>query len=99
MKKAVANEKEETVSSTEAAILLENTPKKMSDPETETSLKVSVKSEEVALQIKAVTDPLNQQLAHLCEKCKNFGITKRTGIMKRPPPQEMLARLRQYRPV
>ena len=39
----------------------------MSDPETETSPSVSVTSDEVARQIKAVVDPLTQQLAHLCE--------------------------------
>ena len=33
----------------------------------ETSSSVSVTSEEVVRQIKALTDPLTQQLAHLCE--------------------------------
>ena len=39
----------------------------MSDLKAETSPSVSVTSEGVARQIKAVTDPLTQQLAHLCE--------------------------------
>ena len=39
----------------------------MSDLETGTSPSVSVMSEEVARQTKAVTDHLTQQLAHLCE--------------------------------
>ena len=39
----------------------------MTDHELETSPSVSVTSEEVARQIKAVTNPLSQQLAYLCE--------------------------------
>ena len=66
MKKIVAIETEETDSSTETYSLLEKIPRRMSDPKTETSPSVSVTSEEVGRQIKAVTDPLTQQLAHLC---------------------------------
>ena len=47
--------------------MIENTPRRMSDHEVEASPSVSVTSEEVAWQVKAVTDPLTQQLAHLCE--------------------------------
>ena len=39
----------------------------MSDHEIETSRRVSVTSEEFARQITAVTDPLSQRLALLCE--------------------------------
>ena len=39
----------------------------MSDHEIETSLSLFVLFEEVARQIRAVADPLLQQLAHVCE--------------------------------
>ena len=39
----------------------------MSEDEIETSPCASVTSVEVARQIKAVTDPITQHLAHLCE--------------------------------
>ena len=48
-----------------AATLLANTPSRMSDHEAEISSSVSVTSGEVAREIRAVTDPLTQQLAHL----------------------------------
>ena len=67
MKKSVAVETEETDSSTETENLLEHAPRRMSNPENQTSSSVSVTSEEVARRIKAVTDPLIQQLTHLCE--------------------------------
>ena len=44
----------------------------MSDIENETSTSESVASEDVAPQIRAVTDPLTQQLAHLCELMKEL---------------------------
>ena len=64
MKRYVAVETEETDSSTETESLTENTPRRMSYHKIETSSSASVRSEEVARQIKAVTDPLTQQLAH-----------------------------------
>ena len=66
MKKTVSVETEETDSSTETGSSIENTPRKMSDHEMETSPSVSVMSEEVARQVEAVTDPLSAQLAQLC---------------------------------
>ena len=73
MKRSVGVETEETDSSTETESLPEHTPRRMSDPENEASSNVSVTSEEVARQIKAVTDPLTQHLAHLCELMKKLG--------------------------
>ena len=40
----------------------------MSDPKIETSLSEAVTSEDVERQIRALRDPLIQQLAHLCER-------------------------------
>ena len=65
MKRSVAVETEETVSSTETKGLLEHTPRRMSDLEIETSSSEAVASEDVERQTRAVTDPLTQQLAHL----------------------------------
>ena len=67
MKRAVAVEIDETDSSTETESLIKNTPRKLSDHKVETSPSVSVTSEKFVCQIKAVTDSLTQQLAHLCE--------------------------------
>ena len=67
MKRTVAVETDDIDSSTETESLIENIPRMMSDHEIEASASVSVTSGEVARQIKAVTDPLSQQLAHLCE--------------------------------
>ena len=67
MKRTVAVETEDIDSSTETESWIEHTPRRMSDHEIETSSSVFVTSEEVARQIKAVTDPLSQQVAHLCE--------------------------------
>ena len=67
MKRSAAVETEETDNRTETECLEENTPRKSSDPARETSTSVSVTSEEISRQIKAVTDPLTQQLAHICE--------------------------------
>ena len=44
----------------------------MSDPEIETSSSEAVTFEDVERQIRAVTDPLTQQLAHLCELMKEL---------------------------
>ena len=66
MRRSVAVDTE-TASSTETESQLENTPRRMSDHETETSPSVFVTSEEVAPQMKTVTYPLTQILAHLCE--------------------------------
>ena len=67
MKRALAVEIEENDSSIETESLLARTPRRMSDPEIETSPSEAVTSEDVERQIRAVTDPLTQQLAHLCE--------------------------------
>ena len=67
MKRSVVAETEENDSNTETESLLKNSVRKMADPETETSSIVSVTSVEVARQVKAVTDPLTQHLAHLCQ--------------------------------
>ena len=72
MRSSVAVEFEENVSSTETESLLAHTPKRMSAPEIETSSSEAVTSEDVEFQIKAVTDPLTQQLAHLCELMKEL---------------------------
>ena len=66
-KRLVAVETDEIDTSTETESLMENTPKTMSDYEVETLPSVSGMSEEVARQIKAVTDPLFQQIAHPSE--------------------------------
>ena len=67
MKNTVAVKTDETDSSTETESLKENSPRTMSDHEIEKSPIVSVTSAETARQGKAVTNPLIQQLAHLCE--------------------------------
>ena len=67
MKRTKSFETDDTVSSTESGSWIENTPGRTSDHEIETSTSVSVTPEEVARQIRAVTDPFSQQLAHLCE--------------------------------
>ena len=72
MKRSVAVEIDETDSSTETESLLEHTPRRMSDLENETSPSESVSSEDVARQIKAVKDPLTQQLALLWELLKEL---------------------------
>ena len=73
MKRSVTIETEDTDISTKTESLLEHTPRRMSDLQNGTSTKVSATSEEVALQVKAVMDPLTQQLAHLCELMKELG--------------------------
>ena len=73
MKRSVAIETEETEdSSTETESLLGHTPRRMSDPEIETSSSEAVTLEDVEHQIRAVTDLLIQQLAHLCELMKEL---------------------------
>ena len=59
----------------------------MSGPETDTPPSTSVTSEEVARQIKAETDPLTQQLAHLCELMQEIDNVQ----ARRPPLRELLA--------
>ena len=67
MKMYVAIETEGNDSSTETENLLAHTPRRMSNPEIEKS-----SSKDVERQIRAVTDPLTQQLAHLCELIKEL---------------------------
>ena len=61
MIRSVAVETEETDSITETESLLGHTPRRMSDPQTETSSSEAVTSEDVERQIRALTDPLTQQ--------------------------------------
>ena len=72
MRRSVAVETEETDNSTETESSLERTPRRMSDPEDETSTSEAVTSEDVSRQIKAVTGPLTQQLSHLCKLLKKL---------------------------
>ena len=72
MKRSVAVETEETNSSTETESLLKHTPKRMSDRENATWTSESVTSEDVVRQIRAVTNPLTQELAHLWEVMKEL---------------------------
>ena len=72
MKRSLAVETEVTDSNTETESLLAHTPRRMSDPEIETSSSEAVTSEDVERQLRAVTDPLTQQLAHLCELMKEL---------------------------
>ena len=60
MERTVSDQTDEIDSITETESLIENTLRSMSDHEVETSPSVSVTPEEVARQIKAVTDPLSQ---------------------------------------
>ena len=72
MKRAIGTETDDIVSSNEAASLMANTPSRMSDHEAENSSNVSVTSWEVAREVRAVTDPLTQQLPHICELLRRF---------------------------
>ena len=72
MKKSVAVETKKNDRSTETESLLAHTPRKTLDPEIETSSSEAVTSEDVERQIRAVTDPLTQHLAHLCELSKEL---------------------------
>ena len=72
MKKSVAVETEENDSSTETESLLAHTPGRMSDPKLETLPSETFTSEDVERQIRAVTYPLIQQLAHLCHLIKEL---------------------------
>ena len=72
MKKSLAVETEENHRSTEAENWWANTPRRKSDPEIETSPSEAVTFEDVERQIRAITDPLTQQLAHLCELMKEL---------------------------
>ena len=67
MKRTIGVETDDIDSTTEIERLTENTLRRISNHKIETSPSVSVTSEEVARQIKAVTRPLSQQLAHLYE--------------------------------
>ena len=67
MNRSVAVESEERDSNPETEGLIENTLRRMSDHEVGISPSASLTSEENARQITVVTDPLTQQLAHLCE--------------------------------
>ena len=62
----------EIESSTETESLMENIPRTMSDNAKENSSNVSVTSQEVSRQIKAVTDPLLEQLAGFWELMRDL---------------------------
>ena len=73
MKSSVTIETEENDSSTKTESLREQTPRRISDPENETtSPSESITFEKVACQIKSLTDPLTQQLAHPSELMKEI---------------------------
>ena len=61
-------------SSIEAEILPAHTPRRMSDPEIKTSPSEAVTSEDVEVQIRAIADPLTQQLARPCELMKELRV-------------------------
>ena len=67
MKRTIGIETKDTNSNTETESLVVNTPGRRPDKEDESSPNVSVTSEEVACQIKAVTDSLSQKIAQLCK--------------------------------
>ena len=72
MKRSVAVVTEETDVSTETENLLAHTPRRLSDPKVEKSSSEAITSENVERQVGSVTDPLTQQLAHLCELMKEL---------------------------
>ena len=72
MKRFVAVETEEIYSRTETENLPGHTPRRMSDPKIETSSGEAITFEDAERQIRAVTDPLTQQLSHLCELMKEL---------------------------
>ena len=74
MKSSVAVETEKNYSSTDAEILPAHTPRRMSDPEIKTSPSEAVTSEDVERQIRAVADPLSEQLAQPCELMKGLRV-------------------------
>ena len=62
--------------------LTANAPGGISDPDVENSLSVCVTPKEFPRQIRAVSDPCTQQLAHLCEltgESKNDRVDRRLG--------------------
>ena len=67
MKRTICTETDDIESSVESESLIANTPGSMSDHENEKPSGVSIRPEEVAGQIRALTDLLKQQSAHLCE--------------------------------
>ena len=67
MIRTVITETEDTDSSSESDSLVINIPCRMSYKEVENSSSVSVTSGDVVQQIRAVTDPLVQNLEHLFE--------------------------------
>ena len=67
MKRTVDNGTEDTESKSETESRVANTPGGMSDHYVGNSTSLTVTSQEVVRQIKAVTDPLRQQLEHLSE--------------------------------
>ena len=67
MKRTIGIETDNKESSTETESIIAITPCGITDYEIENSLSLSVTSEKVARQIRAVIDPLTLQLAPLCE--------------------------------
>ena len=74
MKKFIGTETDDIENSTETESLIANAPSRMSNHKTENFSSVSVAPEEVAPLIKAVTDPLTQQLTHLFEFIRELNI-------------------------
>ena len=72
MKRTMGVEKNDTESNIETESLIRSPPGGITDHEVENSSSVSVISEVVARQIRAVVDLLTQKLAHLCELARYF---------------------------
>ena len=66
MKRTTGIKTDDVETSTETESFIAVTPRRASDCEAENSSSVSVTSDEVAWPIRAVTDLLTQQLAHIC---------------------------------
>ena len=67
MKRTICTETGDIESIVETESFIANTPGRMSNHENEKPSSVSITGEEVARPIRAVTDLLKQQSAHLCE--------------------------------
>ena len=76
MEKTIGVEIDVADNSTETGSLIQSTPGRMSNHEIETSSSVSLTFGEFARPIRGVTDPLSQQLAHLCELMRNLRTSK-----------------------
>ena len=90
MQRSIATNMDDIESCTETVNLIASTPSRLSDHEVDKTRSVSITCEEVVWQIRVVTDPLTQQLAHLCELICELK-KKQTDVTNRPPDSEVLA--------